>query len=279
MYDLLNDIFSEVDEHMIKSALKMSNNEVNIASLILLSKNKKTINSLYKIYNSDLHINSLEVIDNVRNFLDLPDSLSLYSSDSLLVNMLTIDQKNLINQMKNIFLLIDRYYNYKNGKELKSIDNSVYTCSCNLEGNLVYENQLKDDLDFVSLIQHDKEIPSDYKTFIKMYSLKKIKYPQLIIINYSTIKYYKNISPHIPSKSIPLLGRFGPMGIFYIISFTNYINEDKYFLSCIGGSNGYECYDNFKHYINMTTSEIKNFSLEESLNHLFENYPSENIIS
>ena len=287
--DQLHIIFPNITKLMLKSALTLSNGNVNTACLIITSKTNKTQSSLFQEYNKMLPIINSDILSNISQFLDIYDNVNLFYSNlsskhivSKLPNL-----KRQINDYKSITLILLGYFSNDDNpiinKQKKKVADSVLTIDHHFASNVIGESTLKEDSKFLKQITNHPYVPVDYQKFIYLLSISRYHFKGLIILNYQQLIEQIDKSSHTTSKAVPLIGRYSGMGYFYFISFINDDNnnvKDNFFISLLGGSNGYDCNSNYNNYNTIRRNDIKKYDFKSCLNLLFSSYYlHDNIIS
>ena len=166
---------------------------------------------------------------------------------------------NYLNNLSRIFIK-DKYckYKYINIFKLISKRSSV----------------IEDNIDLDDILES-----SDIKLSNEIYILYELI--KQFNINYEKCDYLQNNLKNLKEeitisckkrkiKSIPIVVKYIGMG--HLIVLYNILDTDKYFLTNMGGSNGYEHEDNEKKLLNLTIDKVKLFNLDDGIEYLFKNY-------
>ena len=278
----LSNIFPNTNKLILKSALILSNQNVNTACLIITSKNISTQLSLFQNYNKMLTILNFDILSNISTFLNLYDNIKLFYSNSCsirVLNNLPILKKNMSKSIR-IIQILSGYFSSNDTHGVisykKNIHGSILTFDHHLGYNLIGKS--KEDTLFLEQITNSTYIPNEYKNFINLLYVSKHHYRRdLIILNYKQINHHFVEMKYSCCDAVPLIGKYFGMGNFYFISFinntdNNNTDNNNFIISCLGGPNGQECNHNYYNYRNMSKNDLKKYDFESCLKFIFSNH-------
>ena len=249
--DKIYNKFRDLDKKMISSALYVSKNNIKKAYSILSTSNQKTKNKLYKTYNYLGYFNNLDACSGIYHFLNFFECINLLKTSVIFSDKLLQFREKTLKPYKNIVDILNNSSMVLEWKiEKNNLDTNLHVCRVN----------------YIDFINSQSILPFEFKQFVKCIFDLKISH-NFIFLGYKDL-HFEILNYHDrKSKCIQLFGIYCGMGYTYLLSysFDNNDKQKKYFLSMLGGENGYVSMDNYSRYVQKNINEIKFYTFNKAL--------------
>ncbi len=259
----LKDFFPNKECLEIESALSLSNNNLDTASLILMSSRHKTKSDLENkkkelIKSSNSFFYNTCIFQNIFCYFDICEKNKYIKINKKLNNYFKDNVNYDINKYKSLYSYLENEVNNTPSEFLESLNDTNNS-----------EEILKDLTDNNII----KYLPEEYIIFLKL--LKYKPFASLLEFRHVFLEksdfYNQEIENYESRKSkcIGLITVYAGLGHYFLLSYLpDYNNEKRFFLSLMGGSSGWDCDLNYKKYINKEIKDLKLLNFEGALKSL-----------
>jgi hypothetical protein len=266
----LKELFPNKECLEIESALSLSNNNVDTASLILMSSRHKTKSDLEKkkkelIKSSNSFFYNTCIFQNILCYFDICEKNKYIKINKKLNNYFKDSVNYDINKYKSLYSYLENEVNNTPRDSLESLNDTNNS-----------EKVLKDLTDNNII----KYLPEEYTIFLKLIKYKP--FASLLELRHIFLEksnfYNEEIENYQSRKSkcIGLITEYAGMGHYFLLSYlSDYNNENRFFISLMGGSNGWDCDINYKKYNNNEIKDLKLLNFEDALKSLIDPQDSE----
>jgi len=251
--EFLQQTFPDRSHRDIEAAMNLTNHNTNVAGMVLISKTRKTIISFNKQLNKLGFFAYHDTLTYIYQFLDLRNKIILNKVCMLLKTSLSQIYNKLIQNPKKLVHLIDTNWTRD--------DYSLF--AQDPQRQLVWKIYNKQ-------IQLHNEIPKEHKAFIQCVYDLSLKIPYISIRSYEHLLLEIHLSKIRLNKGMKLFSKYYGMGYEYIVSYVNDGSEEnKYFVSKMGGENGYAARNNDNVYESTKLNDLKTLTFNEALIEVF----------